>query len=69
MRIKESIEWVCLIVEGIIFFYMYYNYKKNKHTDSEKVLISKKNVRIIISLLVIVNIILIVTKIIKILNN
>lgn len=69
MRIKESIEWVCLIVEGIIFFYMYYNYKKNKHTDSEKVLISKKNVRIIISLLVIVNIILIVTKIIEMLNN
>lgn len=59
-----SIQWICLFIEGCIFLYMYYNYRKNK--KSNEIVMKKKTNQIILVLLVLVNIILLAMKIIKI---
>ncbi|WP_238882722.1 hypothetical protein [Clostridium sp. YIM B02551] len=57
----DSIQWICLFIEGCIFLYMYNNYRKNK---SNEIVMKKKTNQIILVVLLIVNVILVVTKII-----
>lgn len=62
--LKGNIDWICLLIEGIVFIYLYCIYRKNKHKNSNEVIITKRNVKI----LIVINIIFFISKIINILN-
>ncbi|MBL4930970.1 hypothetical protein [Clostridium paridis] len=69
LGIIDSIQWICLFIEGCIFLYMYYNYRKNKNKKYDEIVIKKKTNQIVLVLLVIVNVILVVTKIIEVITR
>ena len=66
--LKGNIDWICLLIEGIVLIYLYCIYRKNKHKNSNEVIISKRNVKIIIIILIVINIIFFISKIINMLN-
>lgn len=66
--LKENIDYICLIIEGIIFIYFCYIYIKNRNKKSNEVIIPKKTVKIILIMLIVVNTIFFTYKIINMLR-
>ncbi|MBK1810393.1 hypothetical protein JHL18_07060 [Clostridium sp. YIM B02505] len=69
IELSGDIQWICLIIEWILLMYLYYKYRKNRDSDGDKVIITKKNGQIVMVLLVVVNVILVISKIIGMFKN
>lgn len=63
--LMEVIEWACLIIDGIVFIYIYNVYKKGRNRSSVNEDIILKDGKLVIIVFTVVNVILVLSKVIN----